>query len=366
MVPGLMCTTQQSLPPGVEPISAGEARRLIRHTAEPELSDLMARARAVREAVHGNQVSLCGITNAKSGNCGENCAFCSQSAHFEGTGAPVYPMTSPREIADHARAAEAAGAREFSVVTSGTKLNREADVRALEEALRLIREESTVMRCASLGLMSKAELARLQRAGLQSFHHNLETARSHFDSICTTHGFDQQIETIRAAKELGLNVCSGGILGMGETPEQRVELAETLRELGPDCVPINFLNPRPGTPLARLQALTPEECLAAIAVFRLMMPAAHIFAMGGREVNLGERQHLVFAAGADGTMVGNYLTSAGTSPESVVQMIREQGLELRPTAEADRWAFHGQPPRGQAAWNRRAAEGDRRSLPVLR
>jgi biotin synthase len=325
----------------------------------------MARARAVREAVHGSGVSLCGIVNAKSGNCGENCAFCSQSAHFEGTGAPVYPMMSPREIADNARAAEAAGAREFSVVTSGTKLSRESDVRALEEALGLMSRETTVMRCASLGLMTRPELARLKAAGLQSFHHNLETARSHFDAICTTHTFDEQIATIRAAKELGLNVCSGGILGMGETPEQRVELAETLRELGPDCVPLNFLNPRPGTPLAGLRAIAAEECLAAIAVFRLMMPAAHVFAMGGREVNLGERQHLVFAAGADGTMVGNYLTSAGTSPEGVVRMIRDQGLEVRPTADPARWAFGGEAPHGEAAWNRRAAEGDRRPLRVL-
>jgi biotin synthase len=326
----------------------------------------MARARAVREAVHGNEVSLCGITNAKSGNCGENCAFCSQSAHFEGTGAPVYPMMSPREIADNARAAEAAGAREFSVVTSGTRLGRESDVRALEDALALMKEETTVMRCASLGLMKKPELARLQKAGLQSFHHNLETARSHFDAICTSHSFDEQLETIRAAKELGLNLCCGGILGMGESPDQRVELAETLRELAPDCVPINFLNPRPGTPLAHVKAITAEECLAAIAVYRLMMPGAHIFAMGGREVNLGDRQHLVFAAGADGTMVGNYLTSAGTSPESVVGMIREQGLEVRPTAEPSRWAFHGEAPHGDAAWNTRAARGDQKPLRVLR
>ena len=360
-----MSTATRSLPPGIEPISADEARRLIRCTTEPDLSVLMGRARAVREAVHGNQVSLCGITNARSGNCAEDCAFCSQSARFEGTGAPVYAMREPREIADHARAAEAAGAREFSVVTSGTRLAREADLRRLEEALRLIAEESTVMRCASLGLMRKPELARLKAAGLQSFHHNLESARSHFGNVCSTHTFDEQLETVRAAKELGLHLCCGGILGMGETPEQRVELAETLREVAPDCVPLNFLNPRPGTPLAGLHAITAEECLAAIAVFRLMMPAAHLFAMGGREVNLGDRQHLVFAAGADGTMVGNYLTSAGTAPSDVVAMIRGQGLEPRPTAEPERWAFHGEAPSGEATWNRAAAAADRRPLPVL-
>jgi biotin synthase len=206
---------------------------------------------------------------------------------------------------------------------------------------------------------------RLREAGLQSFHHNLETARSHFENVCSTHSYDAQLETIRAAKRAGLKLCSGGILGMGETPAQRVELAETIRELGVDCVPINFLNPRPGTPMADVKAITAEECLAAIAVFRLMMPAAHIFVMGGREVNLGERQHLVFEAGADGTMVGNYLTSAGATPEAVLAMVRGQGLEVRgPDGAAG--TFTGEAPR-EAAWNTRALEGDRRrSLPVVR
>src|SRR5690242_17521091 len=244
-----MCVEKRTLPPGVEPISADEARRLIHHTAGPALEALLARANAVRQAVFGDEVSLCGITNAKSGRCAEDCGFCSQSAHFDGTGVPVYPMISAREIADQARQAEAAGAREFSVVTSGTRLAKEQELRTLEEALSLLRDETGMMRCASLGLMRKPELERLHAAGLESFHHNLETARSHFDQVCTTHSYDEQLETIRAAKAVGLKLCSGGILGMGETPEQRVELAETIRELGVDCVPMNFLNPRPGTPV---------------------------------------------------------------------------------------------------------------------
>ncbi|HET7753966.1 MAG TPA: biotin synthase BioB [Anaeromyxobacteraceae bacterium] len=357
---------RKDLPPGIEPISAEEARRLIHHTREPDLSALMARARAVREAVHGDAVSLCGITNAKSGRCAEDCGFCSQSAHFEGTGAPEYPMVSAREIAEHAKLAESAGAREFSVVTSGTKLARESELRTLEEALQLMSAETGVMRCASLGLMEKPQLERLKAAGLQSFHHNLESARSFFGNVCSTHSFDEQLATIRAAKDVGLKLCTGGILGMGETPEQRVELAETIRELDVDCVPINFLNPRAGTPMAHVQAITAEECLAAIAVYRLMMPGAHIFAMGGREVNLGDRQHLVFEAGADGTMVGNYLTSAGASPQEVVGMIRSQGLTVK-GPDGLSGEFRGEAPVGDAAWNTRAVEGDRRrSLPVVR
>ena len=353
------------LPPEIEPISSDEARVLIEHTREPELSALMARAKAVREAVHGHAVSLCGITNAKSGRCAEDCGFCSQSAHFKGTGAPEYPMISARDIADQAKAAEAAGAREFSVVTSGTRLAKESELATLEEALGLLAQESGMMRCASLGLMKEPQLVRLKEAGLQSLHHNLETARSHFDQVCTTHTYDEQLETIRAAKRLGLNVCSGGILGMGETPAQRIELAETIREVGADCVPMNFLNPRPGTPMEHVKAITAEECLAAVAVYRLMMPTAHIFVMGGREVNLGDKQHLIFEAGADGTMVGNYLTSAGSTPEAVLGMVREQGLEVRgPMGTAG--TYTGEAP-AQATWNTRAVEGDRkRSLPVVR
>jgi biotin synthase len=153
---------------------------------------------------------------------------------------------------------------------------------------------------------------------------------------------------------------------MGETPEQRVELAETIRDLGVDCVPLNFLNPRPGTPMEKVKAITPEECLAAIAVFRLMMPAAHLFVMGGREVNLGDRQDLIFHAGANGTMVGNYLTSAGRAPDATVGMVEAQGLALRPPETGRPWSFDGHAPH-DPGWNTRAAEpGRKRALPVVR
>src|SRR5512133_315353 len=364
-----MCETAKvsTLPPGMEPISADEARRLIRHTSGPEFAELLARANAVREAVHGSEVALCGITNAKSGRCPEDCGFCSQSAHFPEADAPVYPLVGADEIVEQAKAAERAGAREFSIVTSGTRLAKEEELRVVEDAVRRLREETAVEPCASLGLMREPELERLKAAGLMHYHHNLETAKSFFGNVCTTHGYDEQLETIRAAKRQGLKLCSGGILGMGETPEQRVELAETIRDLGVDCVPMNFLNPRPGTPMANVKAITAEECLAAIAVFRLMMPAAHLFVMGGREVNLGAKQHLIFRAGANGTMVGNYLTSAGRGPGETVAMVTGQGLTLR-APETDRaWSFDGRAP-SDADWNRRALEGDRRvpALPVVR
>jgi biotin synthase len=195
------------------------------------------------------------------------------------------------------------------------------------------------------------------------YHHNLETAPSFFGNVCTTHAFEEQLETIRTAKRLGFKLCSGGILGMGETPEQRVELAETIRELGIDCVPVNFLNPRAGTPMEHVKAITAEECLAALAVYRLMMPGAHLFVMGGREVNLGARQELIFRAGANGTMVGNYLTSAGRAPDLTVNMVEAQGLRLRAPEAGRPWSFDGSAPH-DADWNERAVE--RRPLPVVR
>jgi biotin synthase len=362
-----MCESHaRQLPPGIAPIGADEARRLIRHSSGPELEALLDRANEVREAVHGREVALCGITNAKSGRCAEDCGFCSQSAHFPDAEAPVYPLVAADEIVAQARAAERAGAREFSIVTSGTRIAKQGEIAVLEEAVRRLRAETAVEPCASLGLMREPDLVRLKAAGLMHYHHNLETARSFFPNVCTTHSYESQLETIRTAKRLGLKLCSGGILGMGETPEQRVELAEEIRGLGVDCVPLNFLNPRPGTPMANVRAIAAGECLAAIAVFRLMMPGAHLFVMGGREVNLGDRQDLIFRAGANGTMVGNYLTSAGRAPDQTVAMAEGQGLSLRPPSTGRAWAYGGEAPH-DADWNRRALEGEKKpALPVVR
>jgi biotin synthase len=362
-----MCETHaRPLPPGITPIPADEARALIRHSEGAALEALLDRASAVREAVHGREVALCGITSAKSGRCPENCGFCSQSSHFPEADAPVFPLVSADDIVAQAKAAERAGAREFSIVTSGTRISTERELAVLEEAVRRLRAETALEPCASLGLMREPELLRLKAAGLMHYHHNVESARSFFPNVCTTHAYEEQLETIRTARRLGFKLCTGGILGMGESPEQRVELAEELRALGVDCVPMNFLNPRPGTPMANVKAISAGECLAAIAVYRLMMPGANIFVMGGREVNLGERQDLIFRAGANGTMVGNYLTSAGRAPDQTVAMAERQGLALRPPATGRPWAFAGEAPQ-DADWNRRALEGDRKAkLPVVR
>ncbi|MBI5048613.1 MAG: biotin synthase BioB [Deltaproteobacteria bacterium] len=287
--------------------------------------DILASSEKVRKFFKGNEVNLCSIINAKSGLCAENCTFCSQSVHYD-TGVKTYPMTEPQKIVETAKAASLNGAREFSIVTSGTSVNKDSDVAVLIEALKNMKNEMPVERCASLGIMNAETLQKLKDAGLQSYHHNLETARSFFPNICTTHDYEEDVNTVRTAKRLGLYTCCGGVFGLGESREQRVELATTLRGLDVDSIPINFLNPRPGTPLENANNLTPIECLKIIALFRFMLPAKDIVICGGRQANLRDMQCLIFAAGANGMMIGNYLTTLGRPPEEDLQMVKDLGL----------------------------------------
>lgn len=310
--------------PGPAGISAEEARNLLDESSP--LESLLARANATREAYKGNEIRFCGITNAKSGKCAESCAFCSQSAHFD-TEAPEYPLKDAETIIGEAEAAAAQGAGEFSIVVSGTRLDRESELRQVEDALRGIAERTEVMRCGSLGLMESQDLQRLKDAGLQAFHHNLETARSFHSEIVKTHTYDEEVDAIKAAKQVGLHVCCGGIFGMGESRDQRIEFLEDLRALDVDSIPINFLNPQEGTPLEGKWDLTPQDCLRVVAVARLMMPRQEIFVCGGREVQLQDEQHRMFEAGANGTMVGNYLTTPGRGAVRDLEMLAELGLE---------------------------------------
>lgn len=285
-------------------------------------------AKLLRERAFGNKVSFCSITNAKSGACVEDCKFCAQSASYKGAQAPVYGLKSAEEIAGDARKADQAGATEFSIVTSGRGMTKKRELDVLVDALKKIHEETDLESCASLGLMAREDLLRLKEAGMVNYHHNIETARSYFPNIVTTHSFDEEIQSVKHAKELGFQVCSGGILGMGESLAQRVEFAFNLKEIDPNSIPINFLNPRPGTPLADLHDLTPLDCLKAISMLRLVLPTKELFVCGGREVNMKDHQHLMFDAGASGTMLGNYLTTQGRSPAEDLKMIKDLGLEV--------------------------------------
>ena len=312
---------------GGEGISYDEGCALV-NLPGSHIFEILCSSDRVRRFFKGDEVNLCSIINAKSGLCAEDCTFCSQSVHHD-TGVKTYPMLEPQKIVDAAKEAIQNGAREFSIVTSGTSVDMDNDVNILLQALTEMKDEVDMERCASLGIMNEETLKRLKDAGLQSYHHNLETARSFFPNICTTHSYEEDVNTVRTAKKLGFYVCCGGVFGLGESREQRVELAVTLRELNVDSIPINFLNPRQGTPLENANNLAPIECLKIIALYRFMLPAKDIVICGGRQNNLRDMQCLIFAAGANGMMIGNYLTTLGRPPEEDLRMVRDLGLKPR-------------------------------------
>jgi biotin synthase len=307
-------------------IGPEEARQILAMDEAEFFEKIMPRAKALREAHFGNEISFCSIVNAKSGACVESCSFCSQSNTYKGAQSPVYPLMSAEKILAAAKEAEGYGATEFSIVTSGRGMTKAKELDTMVDAITKIREQTQVETCASLGLMSREDLLRLKEAGMINYHHNIETAKSYFPNIVTSHSWEDEVATVKHAKELGFQVCSGGIFGMGESLEQRVEFVFQLRDIDPDSIPINFLNPRPGTPLADKHDLTPLDCLKIIAILRLAMPDKELFVCGGREINMKEYQELMFDAGASGTMLGNYLTTQGRSPEQDLQLIRDLGL----------------------------------------
>ena len=286
---------------------------------------LFAEASRIREHFKGNAASLCSIINAKSGRCPENCAFCAQSSAHS-TNIAVYPLVDEDEIVNCAKSAELNGAKCYGIVTSGTGIQPGEELDKICRAVRRISLETAIKPSCSLGIMDYDTCLKLKESGMVTYHHNLETARSFFPSICTSHDYEDDVKTIQAAKRAGLEVCCGGIFGLGESFAQRIEMAETLRELDVDSVPMNFLDPVEGTRLANARFLTPMECLKTVAIYRFMLPAKNIAVCGGRETNLRELQSWIFLAGASGMMTGNYLTKPGRSPELDRQMLTD--LEL--------------------------------------
>lgn len=289
----------------------------------------LAHTSALRQARAGRRVSLCVIINAKSGACPQDCAFCSQSARST---APIakYPLLGAGELVAAAQAAAAQGAARFGIVTAGRAVHQRAEQETILAAVAEIRRTTPLKVCASLGIVEAGFLRELAAAGVHRYHHNLETAASFFPQICTAHTFADRVATVRRAKEAGLAVCVGGIFGLGETPAQRWELAEALAELEVDSIPLNFLHPIPGTPLAGRPPLAPLEALQTIAAFRLRFPEKRIIICGGRTTALGSLAPLMLAAGADALMTGDYLTTRGQLPEADRRMIRDLGLEAGP------------------------------------
>lgn len=306
-----------------EDITRQEAEFLI-NVSDDDTMLLLAMADKIRQKFAGNDVDCCAILNGRSGKCSENCKFCAQSAHYN-TGVKEYPLLSEEEIFAAAQKAKEVGAVRFSVVTSGRGQSKADDFANICHVLKRIKKELGIEVCASLGILTLEQAKALKEAGVTRYHSNLETAGSYFPDICTTHTYEDKFVTIKNAQAAGLRVCSGGIMGLGETPEQRVEMAFTLKELGIDSVPLNLLTPIAGTPFAGNKALAPLEILRAFAVFRFILPHAQIRTAGGREVNLRDLQALALNGGASGIMIGGYLTTAGRGTDKDLQMLRDLG-----------------------------------------
>src|SRR5215213_6999421 len=271
---------------------------------------------------------MCSLVNAKSGGCAEDCGFCAQS-RFAEADTPLHAMMDPDQILEHARAAEAAGAHRFCMVTQGQGLSKRDFEKVLEGA-RLVAQHTNLKRCASIGHISAERARKLGEAGIQRVHHNVETSRSYYPEVTQTVQYEGRIRTIEAVKEAGLETCVGGILNLGETNEQRVEMAFELAEIDPTSVSINLLNPRPGTKFGDRDFMDPWEAVKWVAIFRLILPDALFRLCGGRTENLGagELQQLAVKAGLNGVMMGNFLTTLGSEPEEDRAMFEELGLNV--------------------------------------
>ena len=335
-------------------ISFDEALELGALTDHDDITVLVERAWAVRQDRFGDSTDMCSLVNAKSGGCAQDCGFCAQSRYAEAD-TPMHAMMEPEQILEHARAAEAAGAHRFCMVTQGQGLSKR-DFEKILEGARLVSEKTNLKRCASIGHISPDRARKLVDAGIQRVHHNVETARSYYDEVTTTVQYEGRMRTIDAVREAGLETCVGGILNLGETPHQRVEMAFELSKIDPTSVPINLLNPRVGTKFGDRELMDPWEVVKWVAIFRLILPDALFRLCGGRVENIGELQPLAVKAGLNGVMMGNFLTTLGVEPADDREMFEELGLNVA------RQPDNGSNPRpdNRSGW----LEGDAPQTPI--
>jgi biotin synthase len=304
--------------------SFDDALKVLRST-DAELLTVLDAAFRVRSRYHGRDVRIHVLRNAKSGVCPEDCSFCSQSLTAE-SGVERYGMQTIDEIVDGARRAYEMDAVKYCIVTS-TRGPSAGEIETVCEAVRRIKSEIPIHVCTSLGLLREGQAEQLAAAGVDRFNHNLETSRNFYPNVCTTHTFEDRVETVRSAKAAGMEACCGGIMGMGESDEDRVSLAFELRALEVESIPINFLDPRPGTPLGDVPRLAPGDCLRALAMFRFVNPTRDIRVAGGREVNLRRMQPFALYP-ANSLFVNGYLTTPGQGFEADMQMIEDAGFEV--------------------------------------
>ena len=302
----------------------GQALELGRDT---DPTELYQGADRLRKEIHGDHFDLCSIINARSGKCSENCTFCAQSSRYQ-TEIETYDIVSYEELRRQGLENESLGVARFSMVTAGREVSTR-DVESFAAMYGQLGHESDLFFCASMGFLTPAKAAALVAAGVKRYHCNLETCRSYFPEICTTHTWEEKVSTIEIARQAGMDICSGGIIGLGETFEQRLELAFELRELEVLSIPINILTPISGTPLGEVEPLSLSEVLTCIAMFRFINPRAVVRLAGGRAL-LGDEQYRCFESGANGAIVGNYLTAAGNSISEDLQMIESLGFKPLP------------------------------------
>lgn len=292
-----------------------------------DLEELLENADKIRKHFCKNNFNLCSIINAKSGKCSENCKYCAQSAHFK-TNSPNYSLLSDDIIFKEALKFEEKGVHRFSLVMSGKGVKDNSDeLCRLEEIYKYLTKNSKIHLCGSFGIVSLETLKKLKNAGLKTYHHNLETSRRFYPKICSTHTYDDRINTIKNAKLAGLDVCSGAIFGMGENLEDRIDLAFDLKKLDVSSVPLNILTPIKGTPLENLSPLPKDEILKSIAIFRFILPKAYLRYAGGRN-NLGEFVETGLKGGINSALTGDFLTTKGDSVENDKNMVLKNGFEI--------------------------------------
>lgn len=290
---------------------------------EAELSELQAGAFLLQKHFRGNHIDLCTIVNGRSGRCSENCKYCAQSAYHH-TGVEEYPLMSKEELLRHAKANQEGGANRFSIVTSGRALSGK-EFETVLEAYTEMNDTLSIHLCASHGILTEEQLQKLYEAGVRQYHHNIETSKRYFPEICTSHTYDDRIKTIKLAQKAGLNVCSGGIIGMGETWADRIDMAISLSELNIKSIPINSLMAIPGTKLEGMPPLSGDDILRTIALFRFINPEADIRMAAGRKL-MPENGATAFKAGASASITGNMLTTSGTTMKDDLEILKKLGL----------------------------------------
>jgi biotin synthase len=307
--------------------SRADARWLFEIEETADIFDLMSWANRIRAHFKGNKIHLCSIVNIKAGGCSENCRFCAQSASYQ-TDSPRYGLIESEPLRVAAEEAQTNGVTALGLVAAWRGLDEGPVLDEICAHFEEMRTSGKARPDASLGIIKNQKVAdRLKAAGCECYNHNLESSRRFFPEVCTTHTYDERVQTIQHLKKAGIKICSGGIIGMGETREDRCELAFSLKEIGANVVPVNILNPIPGTPFGNREPLPPMEVLKTVACFRFILPKQEIKIAGGRTVNLRDLQSLVFMAGASALMVGNYLTTLNQPVEKDLQMLKDLGLD---------------------------------------